>query len=1376
MKAPQAQLAFTRPVHPGQFVREQYLEPRGLSVVAAAKLVGVGRPAFSNFLNGNAAATPEMAARIEVAFGMSQESLLAMQSSFDAAEARSRGAPVDAMPYAAPFLGIKARDIEAWADRNISTRSRLAVFLRTLVNSTGRALQMVDFPGNDDAERPGWDGKVECKQGIPWIPEGASGWEFGTNQDPKSKADGDFAKSVKATPHSERVVTTFVFVTPRHWPGKSAWIADKQKVCKWRAVRAYDSSDIEQWLEQSISAQAWFAQETGIPHRGVRTLDQCWADWSNVSEDPLPTDLFAPAIEQAKKALVSRLSSPLERPIVITADSSEEALAFLARFFDTVSDASVAAFRDRVLVFDEPGVVRELSKGTDGFVAIAHTPEVERELAPLMKSVRSIVVLPRNAANVEPDASLEPLSETQFRSALESNGYSRDEIGRLASESGRSLTVLRRRLAMSPSIQTPAWAANVKIAGSLVPFLWAGAWNSTKTADQEVVNLMANVNDYDVLERDFQQLAALNDPPVWSVGEYRGISSKIDLLFAIANAITRADLERFFDVAHIVLGEDDPSLDLPEDQRWAAAIYGKSREFSGGLRRSIAETLVLLSVHGAHLFLARLGFDCEVRAQRLVRELLTPLTTRRLEANDGNLTAYAEAAPGEFLSIVEDDLKSATPETYGLLRPTGSGLFGSCVRTGLLWALEGLAWSPSTMHRVALILAQLSQIEITDNWINRPINSLQAIFRAWMPQTAAPLDVRIKVLRQLGRRYPMVAWKICVRELRPGHDTGDYSHKPAWRNDGYGFGEPVSTWGPIMSFKRDVAEMVINWPSEYRQEMLCDLVNCLLGFSPAHQTMVWRIIGTWSERASDEDKASLREHIRRSLLSRARKPKAQEETFAALSREAKIVCAKLEPSDIREKHAWLFREQWVQESADEIEDSDHDFQKRDERITSLRAAALSELLSACGIADVVAFTDRGNAAGTAGFILARQLLNPSQVGVAIVEALKPSPASMTASRRMLMSGLIEGVSDPMTRHDLLKSLRSQLDDDAFVRVLLSAPFRRETWELVDALDEGPRNLYWKEASPNWIRDPKEEMVEAIERLLDARRPRAAFSAAHMELSSLDPELLLRLMTAVGQESDEPAEHYRLDEYYVEQAFKRIDQSTEIALERKASLEYMYLSVLAKPRMRHGSYGIPNLETYIAQHPEFYVHAIVHTFKRSDNGTDPIEYSVSKEQGARLAEQGYRFLDALETIPGRDDSGEIQAAGLAAWVNTVRGACENLGRLNIADVKIGELLAHAPADSEGVWPCEAVRDVLEELHSSDMVHGARIGRFNLRGVHWRGPSGDQEREIAAGYREWAEAVQYSHPFVSSELLMEMAYGYERDARREDTRAHAQRRLT
>ena len=111
-------------------------------------------------------------------------------------------------------------------------------------------------------------------------------------------------------------------------------------------------------------------------------------------------------------------------------------------------------------------------------------------------------------------------------------------------------------------------------------------------------------------------------------------------------------------------------------------------------------------------FKARLGIDTEVEAALVVRDLQRS-SPRTLEANDRDLPLYAEAAPTEFLSIIERDLKTSSPAVFGLLRPAGSGIFGSPSRTGLLWALEGLAWNPETLPRTVMILARLAQVRST---------------------------------------------------------------------------------------------------------------------------------------------------------------------------------------------------------------------------------------------------------------------------------------------------------------------------------------------------------------------------------------------------------------------------------------------------------------------------------------------------------------------------------------------------------------------------------------------------------------------------------------------------------------------------------------
>lgn len=284
-----------------------------------------------------------------------------MQTTYDAHIHQTNEQLPKAAAHVTPFLGLKANDLERWITYDcIRSRSRLAVLLRILIHSTGDALSKVDFPGNDDAETPGWDGFIKSETANPWIPAGTSGWEFGTNQAPAQKAEQDYAKSVKAVSADERRAITFVFVTPRRWSGKSNWAAQKQAEGNWQDVRVYDSSDLEQWMEQSLPGQAWFANEIGQPAQGVRALDRCWTDWAHVTDPLLPASLFDPAIEAGKEKLKRFLANEPQKPFLLTADSTDEAVAFVSQALGERGGEELVSFQGRSLVFAEPGVFPQL--------------------------------------------------------------------------------------------------------------------------------------------------------------------------------------------------------------------------------------------------------------------------------------------------------------------------------------------------------------------------------------------------------------------------------------------------------------------------------------------------------------------------------------------------------------------------------------------------------------------------------------------------------------------------------------------------------------------------------------------------------------------------------------------------------------------------------------------------------------------------------------------------------------------------------------------------------------------------------------------------------------------------------------------------------
>lgn len=84
-------MSMKNPAHPGRIVRQECIEPLGLTVTAAANGLGVTRKALSELVDGKSGISPEMAIRLSKAFGSSPELWLGIQMDYDLARAQRKG-------------------------------------------------------------------------------------------------------------------------------------------------------------------------------------------------------------------------------------------------------------------------------------------------------------------------------------------------------------------------------------------------------------------------------------------------------------------------------------------------------------------------------------------------------------------------------------------------------------------------------------------------------------------------------------------------------------------------------------------------------------------------------------------------------------------------------------------------------------------------------------------------------------------------------------------------------------------------------------------------------------------------------------------------------------------------------------------------------------------------------------------------------------------------------------------------------------------------------------------------------------------------------------------------------------------------------------
>ena len=552
---------------------------------------------------------------------------------------------------------------------------------------------------------------------------------------------------------------------------------------------------------------------------------------------------------------------------------------------------------------------------------------------------------------------------------------------------------------------------------------------------------------------------------------------------------------------------------------------------------------------------------------------------------------------------------------------------------------------------------------------------------------------------------------------------------------------------------------MVSW--NHTAETLGDLVEHLSALTSEDQRKVWASVGDWAARtATDDDRAYLRERIRRCTLTRRGRNATGERNLARQAYD------RLEPQDPVCRHAWLFANGWVEESWDEISDEHLDWQAREARIDRLRGDAMATIWQAQGLRGAMALCDKGNAAETVGRYAGLEAVGAS----ARIEVLHRSLNERDTDPEKVdafMTGFVAAAANP-AESNLLKRLAENISESQAERVLRCAPFHEATWRLLDDLPSAVGDGYWRHVLPRGWTFTEAECVEIIDRLLDAQRPRAAFSAMHLQWDSIDTSRLKRLLIDVAMVHTEPATDFPVTPFDLSNALKTLGGRPSVTVGEMAELEFAFITALDR-----GEHGIPNLERMVGESPRLFVQALAICYRRRDDGEDPPEWAVPEERHEAMAQAAHRLLRTIGRLPGQDDDGAVSTKPLVRWLKETRAICADVGRSVVGDIQIGELLAKAPVGDDGAWPGDAVCEAMETVASEDIAHGFIIGKRNARGVIV-GDRAPQDRELAAKFRRLAERTQVRFPFVGG-VLERLSEAYERDAQRSDNETKLQMRL-
>lgn len=1264
-------------------------------------------------------------------------------------------------------MRITATQIVQWAETR-EAQGYLPMLVRRLIHEAGGHPKYVDFPAGDSISRRGWDGEVESESGNTWVPKAKSFWEVSCEANPTGKANRDYKKRTKQTSSADRSKATFVFVSARRWTTKKKWLQEKCKKGEWQEVRGYDADDLEQWLEQSPAVALWFGETLGLAGPGVESLERYWDAWCNQSNPPITPDVFFVDRENTRERLISKLQEHLEKsttdPLTIRADSVEEAVAFVCVTILTHADLSATS-----LVVTEPTGWQFVEANPTLKVAVAARPEVAEK--PVLRSGLAVAIpyasgdMARHYRGVagceaEKDVTLtlERPRLDKFKEALVTLGVDKSGAERLSRSMGRSWSVFRRRRATNPAIRKPKWLETPQ-ATALSTLCLLGAWSGSKPGDREIVSRLAS-RCYEEMERDLRHLMGLDDSPVLQIGAVWKARSPLELLDLFGERITTDELDRFFEGAHEILAAPDPVLDLPEEQRYAAQIYGKVQPQSDILIRAICDTLIKLAVRGP-LLPSLVAAGIEGRVAGLVHNLFYDADGTRWLSLSLKLPYLAEAAPDTFLKAVERSLtKPDAPVTRLLTETSDSALFGRCWHAGLLWALEVLAWSPQFLSRVALILAKLTRIKIKGNWNNVPQQSLLNIFRSWLPQTATSLEERIKVLDLLIEREPDVAFDLLDRLVHIGHDVAFPGARPKWRDYNTGAGHGVS--------RNEAREMLLAAADRFiscskgRPDRVTRLVHKLGVFDEGRVNKVLALAAEFAgSEATGEEKEIVRTALRKKIHWHRNYDKKPEPTLSEKLKPLEELYERLTPKDLVVRHRWLFAKGTPRLPA-RVRD---DYTKSVQRLAVERVRALREIYAERRMAGIEQLAKACPNEIFVGITLAKLGVKTSILAEWIIEQGGDftNREPLAATIRELLHALPELNSTRLIQSVPQKGQGAGWDAEKIGRFLALARIKQATWEIAASLGENVEKAYWAKVPAFWLQGDESNLEFPLRQLLEAGRPCTALKACDLVLDNVDPQLLADILDQLLHVEEPEALHSV--QWLIGKVFDLLEASAAVERDRLIRLEFQFFPALNY----EGEQQSKTLYTTLVSDPAFFAELLCIPYKpEHGKGGEPSETTKA------AAEIAWMVFQNCHRLPGTQPDGTVNSEAFFKFIEEVRKLCRERDRLTVCDITLGEMLAHSPAGQDGIWPFEPARELLDRPELEDFREGFRTGAINKRGVTSRAPDegGSQERSLAANYRHYANALRTSHPNLAA-VLDELADSYEHEGIHEDLEARLRR---
>lgn len=1235
-----------------------------------------------------------------------------------------------------PLLA-NALDLDRWAD-TLNSRGAFPELMRRLLAQTP-GVTNIDIRAHEGTVAPGWDGTA-TSDGSSFLPKGELRFEFGTDKQPKTKADSDYNK--RAEKVSEKSDEVFVFATPRNWANAASWAEGRRQEGVFASVEAYDAHRLEGWLQSTPAVHYWLSEKLGKPLSGAQTITSWWeqlrrnctiemppafhtAGRHNESErlmDLLGRQGTVPTVQAAWRndavafchaVLLEKDHTELERTLVV---SDTEAWHYLAMQSSTLI---------LIPVFDAADIGLALENGH----RVIHPVPVVNESRDDGDIVRLPKIDRRGGFTILTDAGLD---------------YS--SADKLSSLSRRSMSGFYRRISVDKKRKQPEWAIDRKTVSVLAPLILVGTWDADNSGDRAEISRFVELeaNKIDSLLDELVEVYTLDPPFVRSGGQWYLVDA-MDAALLLLPKLSEDHKNRWIEfVTHVLLCED-PLEGLSFSELIIAQLKGERSPVSSTLRQGVGRSLVLASICSEKQTrrapsIARCVDDI---VKSLLNAALHDESGRMLSRLAPCLPSLAEASPSVFLTSFEDDLNGDEPVTMLLCNDGESDRFGlSASIHYLLMAIELLCWSPDFFGKSVRLLINFAALVPSEEETGYCVEVLEKVLAVQMKLSAGQWDDKLLLVKWALDEYPDVGWHLADRVLSP-KGCVCAPCEPVYRD--WNVEKCVIPILQIESYIHGLLQEMIRLAECSRDRWLCLLSvledipqrDCVMVGEALHETVAR---GGWEANELFEIWSSVSSMVRRCQASSQASRNLSDEQLQPFVN----IMYELEPSDDPRRFAWIFDHE-MNVIVDGLSMGDSDFSKRiyEERRKAIQTVAEQ------GVEHLRILVGNIKDAWVAGVFLSEL---GSEFEPEVFEWLVDESPGLREAASAYVLHVAEKVGAPW----VLKVLKSDfLTLEGKKRFVAALPAKKVFWELVSEFESSLLEAFWKSVKVCTIeRESRREAIHFLLKLGCVSQAITLFWWMLHEGPDPTPELVVEalvcLITAFDQVGGQDLSHK------VAELLAWLERAEPTPPELPM-LEFQYFDFVPNHEPSNALYE------YLGSNSDYFVQLLLGVFLVGS-------YKRFEEIHSAYKQRCFSVLYQWKRLPGLHDDGTVDGAYLASWVDGARRRLRDNGGERDYDGCIGEVLASSPDGKDGMWPAEAVRDLVESLRNPKLERGLFRGRLNRRGVAIRGiyEGGTQETGLATRYRTHARKMDARWPRTAA-LLRVLAEDYENEADRENAEA-------